>query len=377
MRYTENERIEIIKFIEENFGRIEKIYQDVGYDDLYLDVAQIKPTKEKPYYTLITLGMGEHKMYNQNNENFSSFAELMISLPPDWNFDDKNYTWAIDKLIQLTYIPFTYFFAYEWGHLENNFDPFSFNTKLSALTILYPEMKKENSGLLKLENRNLQFYQIVPLYDEEYTFALKNGMKNLLLLDVEKKISFVIDMNREKVLEYSEKEKEMQDDIMDSADWHLGDYYSKGIEVEEINVYNHLAIFLRWAMENSFLSDNFLKAYGKELEKYTSQDFVDLREFVKFRLKGDLRKSFFNDIGKEFIRHYYDYDFDDGEKAFFPRNIDEYAKRIFGKERYYSPELKREAYLYLTFDEKYYQDMKAVIDDVYNTWLKELDSYIN
>ena len=373
MRYTENERIEIIKFIEENFGRIETIYQNVSF----LDIAQINPTKEKPYYTLITLGMGEHKMYNQNNENFSSFAELMISLPPDWNFDNKNYTWVLDNLINLTYLPFSYYSAYEWGHLENNFEPFSSNTKLSALTILYPEMKKENSGLLKLENRNLQFYQIVPLYNEEYTFALKNGMKNLLLLDVEKKISFVIDMNREKVLEYSEEEKEMQDDIMDSADWHLGDYYSKGIEVDEINIYNHLAVFLRWAMENSFLSDNFLKAYGKELEKYTSQDFVDLREFVKFRLKGDLRKSFFNDIGKEFIRYYYDYDFDDGEKAFFPRNIDEYAKRIFGEERYYSPELKREAYLYLTFDEKYYQDMKTVIDDVYNTWLKELENYKN
>ena len=374
MRYTENERIEIIKFIEENFGKVEEIYE-IGYDNYYLDVAQINPTKEKPYYTIITLGMGEYKMYNQNNENFSSFAELIISLPPDWNFDDKNYTWAIDELIQLTYIPFTYFFAYEWGHLENNFEPFSSNTKLSAVTLLYPEMKKENSGLLKLENRNLQFYQIVPLYDEEYTFALKNGMKNLLLLDVEKKISFVIDMNREKVLEYSEEEKEMQDDIMDSADWHLGDYYSKGIEVAEINIYNHLAVFLRWAMENSFLSDNFLKAYGKELEKYTSQDFIDLREFVKFRLKGDLRKSFFNDIGKEFIRHYYDYD--NINKNFYPGDIDKYAKRIFGEERYYSPELKREAYLYLTFDEKYYQDMKAVIDDVYNTWLKELENYKN
>lgn len=375
MRYTENERIEIIKFIEENFGRIEKIYQDVGYDDLYLDVAQINPTKEKPYYTLITLGMGEHKMYNQNNENFSSFAELMISLPPDWNLDDENYTWTIDELMHLAYIPFTFYFSYEWGHLENNFESFSSNTKLSAVTLLYPEMKKENSGLLKLENRNLQFYQIVPLYDEEYTFALKNGMKNLLLLDVEKKISFIIDMNREKVLEYSEEEKEVLDDIMDSADWHLGDYYSKGIEVEEINIYNHLAVFLRWAMENSFLSDNFLKAYGKELEKYTSQDFVDLREFVKFRLKGDLRKSFFSDVGKEFIRHYYDYD--NINRNFYPGDIDKYAKRIFGEERYYSPELKREAYLYLTFNEKYYQDMKAVIDDVYNTWLKELENYKN
>lgn len=374
MEYTQNERIEIIKFIEENFGKVEEIYE-VGYGNFSLDVAQINPTKEKPYYTIITLGMGEHKMYNQNNENFSSFAELMISLPPDWNFNDKNYTWAIDELMHLAYIPFTFYFSYEWGHLENNFEPFSSNTKLSAVTLLYPEMKKENTGLLKLENRNLQFYQIVPLYDEEYTFALKNGMKNLLLLDVEKKIGFVIDMNREKVLEYSEEEKEMLNDIMDSADWHLGDYYSKGIEVEEINVYNHLAVFLRWAMENSFLSDNFLKAYGKELEKYTSQDFIDLREFVKFRLKGDLRKSFFNDVGKEFIRHYYDYD--NINRNFYPGDIDKYAKRIFGEERYYSPELKREAYLYLTFDEKYYQDMKAVIDDVYSTWLKELENYKN
>ena len=83
MEYTQNERIEIIKFIEKNFGKIELIYQNVGFDDLYLDIAQINPTEERPYYTLITLGMGEHKMYNQNNENFSSYAELMVSLPQD------------------------------------------------------------------------------------------------------------------------------------------------------------------------------------------------------------------------------------------------------------------------------------------------------
>lgn len=182
-------------------------------------------------------------------------------------------------------------------------------------------------------------------------------------------------MDREKVLEYSDEEKDYQNDIMDSDDWYLGDYYSKGIEVDEINIYNHLAIFLRWCMENSFLSDDFLKAYGKELEKYTSQDFIDLREFVKYRLKGDLRKSFFNDVGKEFIKYYYDYDYNDED--FFPQDIDSYAKKVFGEERYYSPELKREAYLYLNFDEKYYQDMKEVIDKVYNKWLKELESFSN
>lgn len=375
MKYSENERIEIIRFIEERFGIIDKIFQDVGYDDLYLDVVQINPTEEKPYYTLITLGMGEHKMYNQNNENFSSYAELMISLPPTWNIEDENYNWVLDQLMHLAYIPFTFYFSYEWGHLENNFEPFTYGTELSAVAILYPEMKRENSGLLKLENRNLQFYQIVPLYDEEYTYALKNGMKNLLLLDTEQKISYVVDMKREKVLEYTEEEKEEQDDIMDSAEWHLGDYYSKGIEVDEINVYNHLAIFLRWAMENDFLDSKFLKAYDEELKKCQAKEFLDLRELIKYRLKGDLRKSFFNKAGREFIRYYYDYDFDDEE--FFPKDIDEYVKKVFGEEKYYSPELKREAYLYLNFDEKYYQDMKEVIDEVYNTWLKLLENFKN
>lgn len=55
MYYSENERKEIIKFIEENFGKIELIYQNVGINDFYLDVAQINPTKK--YYTLMALGM--------------------------------------------------------------------------------------------------------------------------------------------------------------------------------------------------------------------------------------------------------------------------------------------------------------------------------
>ena len=208
MEYTQNERIEIVKFIEENFGKIEEVYE-VDYGNFSLDVAQINPTEEKPYYTLITLGMGIDRLYNQNNENFSSYAELMISLCPDWNFENKKYNWGLDELIHLAHIPFSHFTMHmNGGHLENNFESFSSKTNLSAVAILYPEMKEENSGLLKLENRDLQFYQIVPLYDEEYTFALKNGMKNLLLLDVEKKINYVVDMQREKVLEYSGRKRD-------------------------------------------------------------------------------------------------------------------------------------------------------------------------
>ena len=166
--------------------------------------------------------------------------------------------------------------------------------------------------------------------------------------------------------------------ILDAVLWVLGEQSYKNIRAKE----SADIIFsggkdkkpMNSAEVSLFIdnSDSFLPIENSEI-KITRKIYVNgENEYyindVKTRLK---------DIGKEFIRHYYDYDFDDGEKAFFPRNIDEYAKRIFGEERYYSPELKREAYLYLTFDEKYYQDMKAVIDDVYNTWLKELENYKN
>lgn len=75
MEYTQKERIEIIKFIEENFGRIEEVYE-VDYGNFSLDVAQVNPTEEKPYYTLITLGMGEHKIIIKTMKTFQAMQSL-------------------------------------------------------------------------------------------------------------------------------------------------------------------------------------------------------------------------------------------------------------------------------------------------------------
>ena len=45
---------------------------------------------------------------------------------------------------------------------------------------------------------------------------------------------------------------------MDDADWHLESIQEKELPVDEINAYNHMAIYLRWCMENDLMGEEFL-----------------------------------------------------------------------------------------------------------------------
>ena len=55
--------------------------------------------------------------------------------------------------------------------------------------------------------------------------------------------------------------KETEDIIMDYGGYHTDTILEKELPVEEVNVYNHMAIYLRWCMEHDLMSDDFLKEY--------------------------------------------------------------------------------------------------------------------
>ena len=46
----------------------------------------------------------------------------------------------------------------------------------------------------------------------------------------------------------------------------------------------------------------------------------------------------------------------------YPCDVDRFALEYYGKERYNSDEFKDEAYLFIPYDEEYYQGMKKYID---------------
>ena len=43
---------------------------------------------------------------------------------------------------------------------------------------------------------------------------------------------------------------------MDDADSHLETIHEKGLPVDELNAYNHMAIYLRWCMENDLMGED-------------------------------------------------------------------------------------------------------------------------
>lgn len=121
-----------------------------------------------------------------------------------------------------------------------------------------------------------------------------------------------------------------------------------------------MAIYLRWCMEHDLVGEEFLAEYGSVVEKVKADPAnVDLREFIRDELDGQLVGPLFNKIGRAFASYYYG----EADSPYFPGDIDNYALEYFGSEQYYSDKFQDEAYLFIPFDENYYQAMAKVMEN--------------
>ena len=152
---------------------------------------------------------------------------------------------------------------------------------------------------------------------------------------------------------------------MDDASWHLETIKEKALPVDEINACSHMAIYLRWCMEHDLMGEEFLAEYGEAVEKVKADPAsVDLREFIRDELDGQLAGPMFSKIGRAFASYYYG----EPDSPYFPSDIDNYAISVIGQERNYSDEIQDEAYLFIPFDEDYYQAMAKVIGERFENW---------
>ena len=376
MEYTKQEYEEIIRYVENTFGKIDGYFDKIEFAGGEMLIAVIPPTPEKNMTTFVTIGVGQNMVSNLCHSSDAPYIELVVSAPADAEERWSDYTWIFDEMVYLSSLPFFYYLPYSWGHLNSNHWYYSEETKLSGNVLIYPEMDPENKGSLKIDSRTLQFFQVVFLYDEEYQYALKHGTESLFALDKNHDITSVVDLKRPSIIKATKETALDQRDIIDRGDEHLRDYRYKGIEVDEINVYNHMAIFLRWAYEKGLLDDGFVEKYKKYLEECS----YDLRSFIRDCLDGNLRKSYFNSVGREFVHGYYNNSwFTEAREDIlpFPAAIDLHTYQVFGEERAESAEFKHEAYLYVPFDQQYYEDMKVYMEKAYKDWFDRVISEKN
>ena len=369
--YTEEEMSAIEQHIKNTFGEFDNVFHELVSPDIHVDICVVPPSAERDYYTLVTMGMGAHRMNvpEELAEYKLERAELAIALPSDWKLDeeslkDERWYWPIGLLKVLARLPISNDTWLGFGHTMDKQSPFAEDTKLKAAILTGPQGVEEGGEVCTLPSgEEVNFYQVIPLYHNEMEYKMEHDAD--ALLEKMAGISFVVNPTRQNAITRGTLAEEEFTGDMDDAAWHLESIQEKGLPVDEINAYNHMAIYLRWCMEHDLMSAEFMERYWEQVQPFMADlSRADLRGFIRDQLKGQLFGALFNKEGAAFAGYYYG----EADSPYFPSDIDNYALEYFGSEQYYSDKFQDEAYLFIPFDENYYQAMAKVMEKRFANW---------
>ena len=201
--YDEQEREALETYIKENIGEFDEVFHELVSPDIHCDIYIVKPTPERNYYTLVTGGMGAYHMNIPEDFSGSPFAEMVIHLPATWNIkseEEKDY-WPIRWLKILSRLPIEQDTFLAWGHTVPTGEPLE-GTKFTCMLLIGTDDKQGEEAIAKLPTgKEVNFYTIVPLYEQEMLYKLENDSSALLELFSEKDIPYppVVDVNRPNV----------------------------------------------------------------------------------------------------------------------------------------------------------------------------------
>lgn len=178
---------EISDHIEQHVGKIHKVFHELVSEQVHIDIHWVKPTAERPFHTLVTSGMSDKPMNTPKEVEGCEYAELSICLPENWKVgeehfkDEKNY-WPVRWLKVLARFPHEYNTWLCYGHTVPNGDPaepFAENTQLNTMVLLPTIVFGEEFHSLKLKNKSIDFYTLIPLYSEEVDLKMKKRVEAL------------------------------------------------------------------------------------------------------------------------------------------------------------------------------------------------------
>ena len=201
--------IELVdRHITEHLSAPEWVFHEIVSDLVHLDVHVVAPTPARKFYTLITSGMSARSMKVPEGYEHLSYAELVISLPPDWplrqeDFSNERNYWPIRLLKMLGRMPHEYDTWLGCAHTIPNGDPaepYAEGTKLCGAILIPPVSLPEGFHSLRVSPElEINFLGIAPLYAEEMELKLKRGAEELFKRFEKHGISELVDVTRRNV----------------------------------------------------------------------------------------------------------------------------------------------------------------------------------
>ena len=199
---------EISDHIEKPLGPIKSVFHEIVSDTVHVDVMWVEPSGERPFHTLITSGMSDRPMQVPEGLEELAFIELMVTLPENWQIDEKSFEderwyWPVGNLKFLARFPHKFDTWLGDGHTIPNGDPpepYASDTKLNGMLIVPPLMVSDDFRTLRAhDDVSIHFMSCVPLYQEEMDLKLKKGVDALLELFDKNDITELIDPARKNV----------------------------------------------------------------------------------------------------------------------------------------------------------------------------------
>lgn len=183
--YNQEQMERVEGHINHCFGAFEQVFHEIISPDIHVDICLIPPAPERPYYTLVTMGMGAHRMNvpQELRESKLERAELAICLPPDWKLgqQEEAWYWPLRWLKELARLPGQEDTWLAWGHTVDHGSPFAEDTALCGAILVGPGAFGPEAAVCPLpDGDEINFYQVIPLYREEIDFKMANGAEALL-----------------------------------------------------------------------------------------------------------------------------------------------------------------------------------------------------
>ena len=198
----------IFAHVGRHVGSIEAVYNVPGPALVHLDIIWVKPSPERNHHTLITAGMSSRPMAPPEGARECRFAELFLSLPPDWPIglhvlNDARYGWPFEQLGSLALLPHVQESWLWYGHSVaegEDLKPFAPGTGFCAW-VLGPHLSLGHEACrLRLgPDREVCFFSALPLYREELELTFRKGIDALFSRLAAAGVSDVVDVGRRNV----------------------------------------------------------------------------------------------------------------------------------------------------------------------------------
>ncbi|MGQ3376813.1 suppressor of fused domain protein [Priestia endophytica] len=181
------EEVFLLRHIEQQIGKVQDTVSEIiPASEASIPVHIIPPTAERQDVTLVTTGMSAQPMAEYQIGDELQFAELMLALPPTWptskdEMTQDQYRWPLDWIRQIAHLPFLYEGWIDEGIIIPNGEPpvpFSDEVMFSSLLVLRPEDRALSH--CKPGYKEINFYYLIPLYEEERQLAMNKGEAYLI-----------------------------------------------------------------------------------------------------------------------------------------------------------------------------------------------------